>query len=157
MALIQDEAISRSRGARRAVWFAVLVIFGGVLYIARPQETTVPWMEDLAQAQSAALRTGRHILIQFHKPDDPAVVQMDREVFMRPEVHDILADWIAVRVDVTRSPKTAEDYEIDAWPTYIALAPDGVVLGRCVGKMTADAFVAFVRSTQGPPAATRPH
>jgi hypothetical protein len=156
MTPMQNTDSSGPRWGRWLVWFAVLVVFGIVLYVARPEETTVPWTEDLRQAQSTALQTGQSILIEFYKPHEPAFLQMDREVFARPEVQNVLTDWITVRVDATRTSRTADDYEIDAWPTYVVLAPDGTILGRHVGTLPVDAFVAFVRSLKEPSVATQP-
>jgi len=148
MAKTQNTANFRIHWARWLVWFAVIAIFSLVLYVARPQETTVEWTDDLAQAQSTAMQTSRLILVEFYKPDEPAFLRMDREVFTRPEVRDALADWIPVRVDVTRFPRTADDYKIDTWPTYVVLSPDGTTHTRVVGTWSAEEFVAFIHSAE---------
>ena len=152
----QNRAQHRSHLARWLAWFGILFVFGVVLYVARPRETAVQWTEDLSQAQSTAIQTHQRILIEFYKPDAPAFLQMDREVFTRPEVRDTLANWLPVRVDVTRFRRTADDYAIDAWPTYVVLSANGRSLDRHVGTMSAEAFVAFIRSVTERPATTQP-
>ena len=80
---------------------------------------------------------------------------MDREVFPRTDVSKALSGWIAVRVDAPTHPGLASQYQVEGYPTFIALRPDGGIARREMGALTHAEFISFlhmaVSSAANPP------
>jgi hypothetical protein len=78
---------------------------------------------------------------------------MSREVFTRRDVAQALSGWVPVRINSAGSVNITREYNIEGYPTFIALSADGAELRRSLGGMTAEEFITFLHSVR---AATQP-
>lgn len=140
------------RSGRWAVWVGMILVGGLYLYSSRPVPAAFAWETDLAVGLRRAEETGRPILLEFHTRGCAACEWMDREVFSRSDVAAALADWIPIRVDGNHDRKAAAHYDIEAFPTFLTLGPDGTVITRRVGALPPQEFISLLQRA----AVTRP-
>jgi thioredoxin:protein disulfide reductase len=98
---------------------------------------SVAWRTDEGPALARARAEGRAVLIDFTAEWCAACHELDRETWTDPEVARELADFVALRIDLTRN--TPENDAIrDRWkvaglPTVIVLNGDGGEVERFFG------------------------
>ncbi len=137
---------SRTRGSPRNLSILLLGMGCAAAYLwaSRGPASAVPWQQDHATALQAAAAQQRGVLIRFTTPGCTYCVQMDREVFARRDAVALVEGLIPLSVDGSRTPALLRQYDVNAFPTFIVLGPDGLEIDRTVGAMSRDAFAAFV-------------
>jgi uncharacterized protein YyaL (SSP411 family) len=120
-------------------WFLfviALVVLGAVFYYqSRPIDASFTWEHDLDAALTRASAENRNVLIDFHTAGCGGCRWMDSNVFARDDVGEALSEWIPVKIDGEKNPRTAAQYDIYAYPTIVVLAPDGELLAQHVGTL----------------------
>ncbi|HTV61609.1 MAG TPA: thioredoxin fold domain-containing protein [Verrucomicrobiae bacterium] len=104
------------------------------------------WLTDLPQAQAQAKAENKLVLMDFTGSDwCPWCIKLDKEVFDQPEFADYAkTNLVLVELDFPRNkPQSdalkaanaalAKKYNIEGYPTVIALKPDGAVVWKQVG------------------------
>ncbi|HEU6448028.1 MAG TPA: thioredoxin family protein [Verrucomicrobiae bacterium] len=106
------------------------------------------WMTDLSKAQEQAKKENKLVLIDFTGSDwCPWCVKLDKETLSQPEFADYATkNLVLVKVDFLRHTEQpgnikkanealAKKYEVEAFPTEIALNADGKVVMTQVGYL----------------------
>mgnify|MGYP001304021060 CR=1 FL=1 len=137
------------------MWAFLLLLFAVYAYVGRPRPSAVAWEANPAAAMTLARESGRPVLLKFEAAWCGVCERMDREVFSDARVGEALKGWVTVRVDADREQDLVDQHDVEGLPTFVALAPDGRVIGRQVGGMSVDEFIAFVRNV-APAATTQP-
>ena len=131
--------------ALRPVIF-IAVVFGAVLALTAvskwmtPAEL-VPWRGDLSAAQTESRASNKPILLYFTAEWCGPCQEMRRRVWSDAAVAEATKSVIPVRLDVDREPKLAQQYRVDAMPTFLMLSPGGEVSRTHVGAMEAQEFI----------------
>ncbi len=113
---------------------------------AGPNAKGIAWKASLQQAQQEAKRTGKPILVKFHATWCGACKQLASQTLTRPAVVKESKKWVAVQVDVDKSPKVAEKYGVSALPTVAFLRPDGRLSSSFVGFRDANEAVKIMKA-----------
>jgi thiol:disulfide interchange protein len=131
--------------ALRPVIF-IAVVFGAVLaltavskWMAPPE--LVPWRGDLSAAQAESRASNRPVVLYFTAEWCGPCQEMRRRVWSEAAVADAMKSYIPVRLDVDREPTLAQQYQIQAMPTFLVLSPEGEVSRTQVGAMEAQEFI----------------
>lgn len=106
----------------------------------------IAWKASMQQAQQEAQRTGKPILVKFHATWCGACKQLASQTLTRPAVVKESKKWVAVQVDVDKSPKVAEKYGVSALPTVAFLRPDGRLSSSFVGFRDANEAVKIMKA-----------
>jgi thiol:disulfide interchange protein len=120
---------------RFATLFAV-VLFGGQ---ASGQE--VKWRTDYAAARKEAVETGKPLLLDFGTEWCGPCKKLEATTFRDPKVVATLNDrFIPVKLNGDKETRLVAAMSVDGFPTLIVAAPDGKVIARQSGFLTASQF-----------------
>lgn len=137
--------------SRNAVfWLALVLMVGFLLYSSRTVPAAFTWKTDFDAALAEAGQSGRPVLLAFYMPACGACRWMDREVFAKQDVARAVRDWVPVHIDGTAETRLANQYGIEAFPTFVLLSSSGQVIETRMGPLTAEEFIAFLESAGKP-------
>ena len=108
----------------------------------------IAWKSSMQQAQQEAKRTGKPILVKFHATWCGACKQLASQTLTKPAVVAESKKWVALQVDVDKSPKLAEQYGVEALPTVAFLRPDGSLATSFVGFRDAGEAVKIMQAAR---------
>jgi protein disulfide-isomerase len=125
-------------------------------------DASIPWMNDIRQAQQIAQQQQRPVLLHFYADWCAPCVRLEREVYPRPDIAlAISSNYIPVKIDVQRSPDIARHFGVQSFPTDIVLDPAGRVLHRSVTPGDAGKYLQMLNELAGnrnpPSPAGSPH
>ncbi len=122
----------------------------------------VQWGMSYEQALETARESGRPILIDFTGVNCANCRQMEREVMPRPEISDLLSQFVTVAqyTDIVPISSISPDARLElasanskrqydlvrdvTTPLYVVLSPEGQVLGSRGGYIAAEEYQAFL-------------
>ena len=132
------------------LWLGIVGAVGLYLYSSRPAPPAAfAWLDNLDRALAYAAQRNQLILLQFHAAWCGPCREMDREVFTRAEVAEILAGWTPVHIDVDQQPQVASRFGVESVPTFFVLSPhEGRPLVRFEGALSAKDFITFLQAAQ---------
>ena len=140
--------VGRRTSARWGLLAGLLAIVLVYWVSMRSHPSAIVWASDLKSALQQAEQTHRPVLVEFHTSWCSPCEEMEREVFPRREVAKALANWVSVQVDGDTNAELMRRYAVEAFPTFLALRPDGHVVRQSVGSMTPEEFVEFIRGAE---------
>jgi YHS domain-containing protein len=124
----------------------VMISCCGLLATAAAQqsgpEQAVHWQTNLNSARQQAMQSNRLVLIHFWSENCPPCVQMERDIFARPDAAAALeANYVPVKINVLSSPFTSKQWGVGSTPSEIILRPDGQVIERLSGGATVEQYL----------------
>jgi protein disulfide-isomerase len=100
----------------------VLLLAAG---LATAQEG-VRWVGDYRAAAEQAAREHKLILLHFESDSCPPCRKLEANVFPRRDVAEAIeADYVAVKVNVDKTPELARRYTVPRWPMDVVVTPMG--------------------------------
>ena len=136
--------------------FPVLTVLFSVCFLTvsglanpLPPIQAVRWEPDLNVATARAEREQRPLFLHFVGNDSPAAQQMANEIFVQPTIAAHLnANFVMVRVDAVENSALAQRFSVTAIPTDLIVRPNGHIIHRRVGVITADRFAQYLAFLQ---------
>lgn len=124
----------------------VILVLGGAFLsgcVGAPAAGPVPWTPSIPLGIERA--EGNQVLfVYFHAEWCRVCTQMDERVFPTAAVHEALAPYVPVKIDVDEQPGVAEAYLATVTPAYMLIDQQGAVRARSVGLMTTAELVHFL-------------
>jgi thioredoxin-like negative regulator of GroEL/YHS domain-containing protein len=97
----------------------------------------------LDAARQIAARTNRLVLVHFWAPWCKPCLQLEKDVFSRPEVARALeANFVMVKLNVDETPATARLYGVSSMPTDVIISPNGRLVSQMQSPPTAGQYIA---------------
>lgn len=93
------------------------------------------WITDYESAQKLALGTDRLILVDFWASWCGPCKKMDAESWSDPGINDLMANFVALKVDIDRERNFAQKYGVSAIPFIFIMDAHGEVLYKSRGYM----------------------
>ncbi len=145
------DATPTSPSAPRRHTLIWVVLIGGLAVVLfadrlRPvPPSAVEWSHDWDAAVTRAAKTDRPLLVAFHIAGCPPCQEMKRDVYPRADVADALADWVPVLIEADDQPRVAAMFNVEAFPTYVAVTPTGQVIDTLIGGVSPAGFIRFIQ------------
>jgi len=136
--------------------FPVLtILFSGWLLMVSGLATPLPpiqavrWETDLNAAMTRAEQEQRPLFLHFIGHDGSSAQQMGTEIFSQPNIAAHLnANFVMVRINAIENPGLAQRFTVTAIPTDLILKPNGQLIHRRVGAITAERFTQYLAYLQ---------
>ena len=150
-----------------------LILVSTLVAITAPgvAQDTIPWITDLKQAREVAERQNRLVLLHFWSDDCAPCMQIERNVFSRPEfIRALTTGFVPVKINASQQRQLAEFYNIERVPTDVIVTPEGREIQRFQSLQDSNQYIAMLDgiraqasvgaympvSPNAPPANTRP-
>ena len=151
--------LSFSAGARPAsrkaigIALAVAGIFGFINYLLTPA-IHIEWLRSEPAAVTAARTQGKPLLVDFMADWCLPCQEMDVKVFGRPDVAPVLADFVLLRIDLSRENEDDSlapiktKYHVETLPAVRIASPEGRILAEVNHLVGWQDFLHIAASTQ---------
>ena len=127
--------------------FVFVLISFTVLMSQVVAQTGIQWEKDLDKAKAKASAENKPLLLHFYGDSCPPCKLMERDVFPNARVIEKMnADFIAVKIDTSRSPQLMKQYGIRSIPTDIFLSPAGEIIHERNKGTTVANFITEITS-----------
>lgn len=127
--------------SRTAAVLTLSLLTIAALFAAEPGTNGVRWEHDLLKARTAAVKSGRPLLIVFGADWCTFCKKMEATTLADPVMaREINATFVPVHLDFDEQRKVAQALEIEAIPCSIVLSVDAEVLARHDGFAKPDEY-----------------
>ena len=106
---------------------------------------SIPWRTDLESAFEEAARENKLLLLHFWDDHCPPCRRLEKNVFPREDVAEAIdANFVAVKINVSDSPRLQQQYQIQSWPTDIILDANKQQVYRDISEQSPLKFIAVL-------------
>ena len=116
-----------------------------------PAPPAVQWESNIDTALARAEREQRPLFLHIIGNDCLPAQQMAVEVFSNPNIiAQLNANFVALRINASENPALAQKFAVTQIPTDLVIKPNGQLLHRRTGGITAERFtdyLAFLQNT----------
>jgi thiol:disulfide interchange protein len=107
----------------------------------------VEWQKSYAQARQLATRTKKPLLVEFYADWCGPCKAMAATTLKDKAVVKLTKKFVAVRVDVDKSPELAQRYNVASIPYSVVLDQNSKVVRSARGYMDAKQFCLFLKQS----------
>jgi hypothetical protein len=104
----------------------------------------IKWEHNYQRGLELAQQQRKRALIHVHSNISQGSREMDSEAFSDPEVQQLMANFVAIRLDQLMDRQVVEQLGVQVVPTFFVVRPDMTIVGSHAGKMNAERFRVFL-------------
>ena len=125
--------------------FHILLLISLGLPLQAMATDSIPWRSDIESALGEAARENKLLLLHFWDDHCPPCRRLEKNVFPRKDVAAAIdANFVAVKINVSDSPRLQQQYQIQSWPTDIILDANKQQLYRDISEQSPLKFIAVL-------------
>jgi len=127
------------------------VLLAAVALLLGQQAFAGPWIKSLTTAQKQAKDSQKLIFVDLYADWCGWCKRMEQEVFLSQAFQNATDSMVLLRLnteDAAEGTKLAHDFGISTLPTFLLLAPDGIIAGVIHGYAPSDEFVKALKEQQ---------
>ena len=127
------------------------VLLAAVAFLLGQQAFAGPWIKSLTTAQKQARDSQKLIFVDLYADWCGWCKRMEQEVFPSQAFQSATDSMVLLRLnteDGADGSKVAHDFGISTLPTFLLLAPDGIIAGVIHGYAPSDEFVKALKEQQ---------
>lgn len=125
---------------RTSAYLAVALLHGALAPAPSSGAPMGDWYTDLDQAMAVARREGKPVLADVGSENCPACRMLESQTLSHPAIQERLKNFVKVHINGDAAPHIRQMLGVDAYPTVIAMDPNGRAVGRSVGFVPASRF-----------------
>jgi thiol:disulfide interchange protein len=129
------------------IWLLVIVFAGfAVFYIyrqTRPQ--LIPWRDNLSTARTEASNAEKPLFLYFTATWCGPCQRLKHTTWSNQAVATALDAYVPVEIDVDAHPEIAQQYRIEAMPTFVVINHAGDETKRMSGAYPPDDFLKWLK------------
>jgi protein disulfide-isomerase len=108
----------------------------------------VQWASDYRQAAEQAARERKLVLLHFESDSCPPCRKLEANVFPRRDVAEAVdAGYVAVKVNVDKTPELARRHAVPRWPMDVVVTPMGQEVYRQISPQDPAEYIARLKET----------
>jgi len=108
----------------------------------------VRWTGDYRQAAEQAARERKLILLHFESESCPPCRKLEANVFPRRDVAEVIeAGYVAVKVNVDKTPELARRHNVSRWPMDVVVTPMGQEVYSQISPQDPAEYIARLKET----------
>lgn len=111
------------------------------------------FLNDFEQARKLAARQHKPLFVYFTTKGCGFCLKMEKDVFTDNAVINAAAEMVAVKIEADKIPHLASRFNVNGYPTFFLLSPEGTVLKQVAGYQDIAKMTAFLKTT--PPSSPR--
>lgn len=106
----------------------------------------IPWANDLPTAMRIAGSRNQLVLLHFMSNDCAPCRRIESTIFSDAIFAQSLAEaFVPVKVNVSIHPEMARQFNVNAWPTDVVLAPNGTEIHRMISQQDRTQYLNSLR------------
>jgi thioredoxin-like negative regulator of GroEL len=121
----------------RCLTFGIVVLAASVAFSAN---ISSDWQQNYMSAVAQARREGKPLLADFSTSWCPNCRMLEKRTFTDPAVTERLKDFVKVYVDGDANPDMVSRFNIQGYPTIVAISPKGEIVNTQVGYVEPGQF-----------------
>ena len=107
-------------------WFFIgAALIAIIIVVASERKVEIAWHENYDEAIKLAKEQNKLVLLAFVKRDVENCIWMKRDNYSNPEVVEFTDQFVSILIDADKQPMLAKQYQIESYPTYLIMTPDG--------------------------------
>lgn len=116
----------------KKIFFFVVLLF----LVSTTNAQSINWLKNFKEASKLAQETGKPLLLDFTAPWCKPCLEMDKTFWTRPDVIELVDNFIAVKVDFDNEQGLARKYYVYAIPNVTTADPwgNGLTYNRGFGS-----------------------
>lgn len=108
----------------------------------------IAWQSNLRAAHAQAQGEGKLLLLHFYSDNCTWCEKLEEGSFKAPQVGQaITQNFVPVKIHANTSPKLAEMFKVNKFPTDVIVTTHGQTLAHSVSPQNPDRYVAMLSST----------
>ena len=112
-------------------------------------QNEIPWSDNLRQAQELSRQSGKPVLLHFFSDTCPPCRMMENTTFPNPAIAGTVQNsFIPVKLNVKKSPREAQMFNVHNVPMDIVLTPDGQQIKAALGGQDVKSYSRFLANAQ---------
>lgn len=101
----------------------------------------VRWAPSIEVAKQAAAAKNQLVLIHFEGDNCPPCLRLESNVFNQAKFAESLErDYVPVKINASRNPEIAREYQVDRWPQDVIVTPSGQPVYRMLSPQEIDRY-----------------
>jgi thiol-disulfide isomerase/thioredoxin len=132
----------------RTATLSLMTTMAITLIVSSNASAEISWQTNLREAHAQAQGEGKLLLLHFYTDNCTWCDQLEQGSFQEPLVGQAISEnFVPVKIHAKTSPKLAEMFKVNRFPTDVILTTNGKTLSHSVSPQNPDRYVTMLTGT----------